>query len=200
MFNAFKEGIRRAFGGNDKAVIREIETIVGPVNEEKLWVDMVKQMITCMKNGGFSYQIEETPPPFQDLQFGTHCEVVVRDEEENCYEVALSSFHYPGDRGESQILHVKQGGDKSNVSVWVGFRSNVSMIGLSPDFAVRKDRWISGYPRKLDFSEELQQLGKLGRVTVDKRKTLELLNERRQRDCRSVAWIRDVPLLSAVLE
>lgn len=200
MVNAFKEGIRRASGGDDKAVTRETETAVGLVDEERLWVDMAKQMIACMKNGGFSYQIEETPPPFQDVQFGTHCEVVVRDEEENCYGVALSSFHYPGDRGESQILHVKQRRDKNNASVMVGFRSNVNMIGLSPDFAVRKDRRIGSYPRELDFGEGLQLLGKLGRVTVDERKTLELFNERRQRDYRSVTWIRDVPLLTAVLE
>ena len=199
MFDAFKEGIRRFLDGGDQALARKTETGIGPIDEEKLWVNMAKQMIVCVKSGGFYYQIEETPPPFLDVLFGTHCEVAVTDEERNCYEVGLSSFHYPGDRGESQVLQVKQKGYASHIFVTVAFRSNVSTIRLSQDSSVRNHKWISSYPRKLDLSEQLQLLSKLGMVTVDETKTLELFNERRQRDGRSVVWIRDMPLLPSIL-
>lgn len=199
MFSAFKEKVAQALGGSGKALARGVELDVGPVDEEKLWVSMVRQVVTCMKKSGFYYRIEETSPPFLDVMFGTHCEVVVRDEQENCYEVGLKSFHYPGDKGESQTLQIEQKGVYDYILVAVHFRSNMDRIRLSPDFEVRKHRSISSYPRKLNSNEKLDLLDRLSRVVVDERKTWELFNERGQRDGRSVAWIRDMSLLPNIL-
>lgn len=199
MSNAFKEKVARVLGGSDKTLARGVDLDVGPVDEEKLWVNMVRQVVTCMKNGGFYCRIEETLPPLSDVMFGTHCEVVVRDEQENCYEVGLRSFHYPGDKGESQTLQIDEKGVYDYILVAVHFRSNVNRISLSPDSEVRKHRSISSYPRELNSNEKLDLLNRLSRVIVDERKTWELFDERRQRDGRSVAWIRDMSLLPNIL-
>lgn len=201
MFNAFKEGVRGTFIGKDKALTCTTEVSVGPVDKEKLWFDVAKRVVTCMKDSGFHYEIEETPPPFRDVNFGVFCQVAVVDKTGVSYEATLQSFHYPGDKGESQIMQICHKEYYSHTFVTVKFRSNENMIRLSPDSTVEKHRWISSYPRELDLSEKLQLLGKLSGVIVDEKKTLELFNERRQRG-RSVAWIRNrnVPLLPGVLE
>lgn len=198
MFNAFKEGPGEVLGGDSKALTPKTELFIAPVGEERLWIDVVKRMVVCMRSNGFYYEIEETPPPFVDVNFGVFCEVAVADETGTSYKAALQSFHYPGDKGESQILQISQEGDNSHTFVTVSFRSNVNAIRLTPDSAVRKSRRISSYPRKLDPSGELQLLGKLGRVIVDERMTLALF-EKRQKDGRSVAWI-NMPLLPGGLE
>jgi hypothetical protein len=201
MFNVIKEGIRRVFGENSKVLTRGTEASVDSVNEERLWIGVAKRVVTCMKSNGFYYETKETPPPFVDVDFGVFCEVALVDKTGASWEATLQSFHYPGDKGETQIMQIGHKEYNSLTFVTVEFRSNENMIRLSPDSTVRKQRWISSHPRELDLSEKLQLLGKLSRVKVDERKTLELF-EGRQKDGRFVRWIRDkdIQLLPGDLE
>ena len=160
----------------------------------------MRQVAACMKSNGFYYEIEETPPPFADVMFGIFYEVALVDETGVGYEAGLTSFHYPGDEGETQIMQIRRRGDNSHTFVKVTFRSDLDTIRLTPDSEVTKWREISNYPNKLDLNGELHLLSKLSRVVVDEKKTLELFNERVNKDHRSVAWIRDMPLLPVLLE
>ena len=122
----------------------------------------------------------------------------MRDETGDGYEVGLVRFHWPGDKGESQLLQVSQIGYRSHTFVTVQFRSDVNVIRLSPDSAVKRSKWISS-SIELDSRGELDLLSRLSRVVIDEHRTLELFDERREKDGRSVAWIRDMPLLPDIL-
>ncbi|MFH1899028.1 MAG: hypothetical protein ABIJ82_00965 [Patescibacteria group bacterium] len=200
MINAFKEGIREAFRRKDKALTSTQEVSVGPVDEERLWISVAKRVVACMKDGGFYFETEETPPPFKNVEIGVFCGVAVVDKTGVNYEAGLKSIHYPEDKGELQNMQISHRENNSHVYVTVTFRSEENMIRLSPDSAVEKHRWISSYPRELDLNEKLQLLSKLSEVVVDERKTLELFNYERGHWGHLVAWIKDMPLLPGVLE
>lgn len=199
MTNTFKERVEGLFSTASKTLACKTDESIGPVNKEKLWIDAVKQVAICMKTNGFYYEIEETPPPIMDAVFGIFCEVAIVDETGVGYEAVLKSFHY-GDKGESQIMQIRHLGNKRHTFVSVTFRSNQNTIRLTPDSEVIKRREISNYPKKLDLNEESHLLSKLSRATVDEKKTLEWFNKRVNVDHRSVAWIRDMPLLPGLLE
>ena len=202
MINALKERASRLFNQGSKALTREAEKSIGPVDKEKLWVNAVNQVLACIKTNGFYFEIEETPPPFMDVMFGVFCEVALVDEIGVGYEVGLMSFHYPGDKRESQIMQIKHKGYMSHTFVTVRFRSNLNLIRLTPDSEVKKSRWISNYPNKLDLNEEIDLLSRLSRAIVDEERTLELFNEKANRSWspRSVAWIKDMLSPPGLLE
>lgn len=182
---------------NSKALTSTSETAVGLADKEKLWLDVTKRMITCMKGGGFYFETDETPP--SDVMIGVFCEVAVVDKTGVNYEAHLQSYHYPGDKGESQCMQIRHDELHNHIYVTISFRSDNNIIRLSPTPEVKKLRRISSHPKELDSNEKLQLLSRLSEVVVDKKKTLELFNEVRERRGRSVAWIRGVSLLPSVL-
>ena len=195
-----KEISKRSFNKNSKALASTSEASVGPVNKEKLWLDVTKRMVTCIKDGGFYFETKETPPPFKDVMIGVFCRVAVVDKTGVNYEAGLQSYHYPGDNGESQCMQISHTELLSHVFVTITFRSNNNIIRLSPASEVKKHRSISSYPKKLDSNEETQLLNKLSEVIIDEKGTLELFNEQGETWGRSVMWIRNMSPLPSVLE
>lgn len=174
---------------------QRFENSIEEVNEDNLWQKMTWNVLRCVQDGGFCFEIQETQSPFSDVQFGTFYEVAVRDQDKEYYEVLLSRYHYPGDVGETLGLHLNQPitRDGSNIHVDLSVRSNVNKIKFSPDFLVVRNSYVSNGCVGLTSEEKLNLLKVLCRAYVDVSATRRLFNQR-TKEGRRVSWIKGAPV------
>lgn len=179
--------LRSLFGKNEDGIEMDDKEAV-------LWRKMTWNVLNCVQGGGFYFVTRETPPPFEDVQFGKFYEVAVRDQGNESYKVLLGKYHYPGDVGETLVLQLNQPvmRDCPNTHVMLTARCNVGRI-ISTDSLAIWDSLVSRGVASLTSEEKLNILNSLCGAYVDVPATQNLFEQRAQ-EGKAVFWMRVRPV------